>query len=150
MELTKTTHILLVFMCFYREYSRRKSISVRDIDAYLYYLNALLSRKTIYRDIQFLKRAGVIQIQYSQSLKAYIPLGETYVPSDGKFAAPELPGNRIQKQYMEKIIRLCTLVMQKDIWKNEDNALIAWYREHYPMLSDRTRQRDFDEIWRLR
>ena len=47
----------------------------------------------------------------------------------------------IQK-YLEKIRRLCTLMVQ--IEGAEDP--IAWYRTQYPGLSDRTRQRDFKEL----
>lgn len=40
---------------------------------------------------------------------------------------------------------LCTLMAQIE---EADNP-VAWYREHYPELTDRTRQRDFKELRKI-
>ena len=72
---------------------------------------------------------------YAKSRKAFVPTGLA-------FTQPDWPENQTQKRYLEKIRRLCTLMIQ--IEGAEDP--IAWYRTQYPGLSDRTRQRDFKEL----
>ena len=94
-----------------------------------------VSQKTAYRDIRLLKQAGVLQIRYSKSREAFVPTGLA-------FTEPEWPENQTQKRYLEKLRRLCTLMVQ--IEGAEDP--IAWYRTQSPGLSDRTRQRDFKEL----
>ena len=61
------------------------------------------------------------------------------------FTEPDWPENQTQRRYLEKIRRLCTLMVQ--IEEAEDP--VAWYRERYPGLSDRTRQRDFKELGKV-
>ncbi len=94
-----------------------------------------VSQKTAYRDIHLLRQAGVLQIRYSKRCEAF-------VPTSLKFARPEWPENQTQKMYLEKIRRLCTLMVEID---NAEDPIV-WYRTRYPDLSDRTRQRDFKEL----
>lgn len=128
MELTKTSRILSVFHLF--QYC--SEVSFREITDLL-----PVSEKTIYRDILLLKQAGVLYIRYSKKRKAFVLI-------DTQFHTPRFPENKTRKLYLEKIIRLCTLLVELD-WENPMN----WYREHYPKLSDRTRQRDFAELFKI-
>ena len=97
-----------------------------------------VSQKTAYRDIQTLKRAGVLQIRYSKRQEAFVPISL-------EFTEPAWPENQTRKRYLEKIRRLCTLMVRLE----EAEDPIAWYRGHYPGLSDRTRQRDFQELGKI-
>lgn len=138
MDRTRTERILKSFHIFYHS----KEVEVRVLtDAYT------VSRKTALRDVQFLKRAGLIQVKYSRKYKAFIPAGECFVPEDANWGQPEWPENQAQKRYMKKIIRLCTLMTQLVMYEVENP--IEWYRERYPKLSERTRQRDFLELEKI-
>ena len=122
-SITKTSRLLVVFHLF----RHCQEVSFKEITDML-----PVSEKTVYRDIQILKRAGVLQIRYSKRQEAF-------VPASLNFTEPDWPENQTQRRYLEKIRRLCTLMVQ--IEEAEDP--VAWYRERYPGLSDRTRQRDF-------
>jgi hypothetical protein len=89
------------------------------------------------RDILLLRQAGVINIRYSKKRRAFICI-------DLQFHEPQFPENKTRKLYLEKIIRLCTLMIEMD----GENP-VGWYRAHYPALSDRTRQRDFAERFKI-
>lgn len=108
-----------------------------------------VSKKTVYRDVKLLKRAGILQVYYSQKEKAYIPAdGDimhgscTTLNSEREFLSPILPEGKNQRFYMERIIRLCRIMVQV-IWDEIEDPL-GWYRRNYPQLSDRTCQRDFE------
>ena len=128
-SITKTSRLLVVFHLF-RHFHE---VSFKEITDML-----PVSEKTVYRDIQILKRAGVLQIRYSKRQEAF-------VPASLNFTEPDWPENQTQRRYLEKIRRLCTLMVQ--IEEAEDP--VAWYRERYPGLSDRTRQRDFKELGKV-
>lgn len=99
--------------------------------------------RTIIRDIRFLKEAGLIKAQYSKKERAYVPSdGGCFVPKE--FQPLKLPEKKNQRIYMEKIIRLCTLMT--DVVKAQEEDPLRWYREKYPQLSERTRQRDFETL----
>ncbi|MEM1485453.1 hypothetical protein V6615_11330 [Oscillospiraceae bacterium PP1C4] len=125
MEISKTLRILSVYHLFRycEEISYKEVIDLMPI-----------SSKTIYRDIRFLEQAGLLQPRYSKKRRAIIDLGGT--------GRPNFPSSKTQRRYFEKIIRLCTLM--RDLDGTADP--VAWYREHYPKLTDRTRQRDFEEL----
>ena len=125
-SITKTSRLLVVFHLF----RHCQEVSFKEITDM-----QKKKKKTVYRDIQILKRAGVLQIRYSKRQEAF-------VPASLNFTEPDWPENQTQRRYLEKIRRLCTLMVQ--IEGAEDP--IAWYRTQYPGLSDRTRQRDFKEL----
>lgn len=127
--ITKTSRLLVVFHLF----RHCQEVSFKEITDML-----PVSQKTAYRDIQLLKQAGVLQIRYSKSREAFVPISL-------EFIEPEWPENQTRKRYLEKIRRLCTLMVELE--SAEDP--IAWYREQYPGLSDRTRRRDFKELGKV-
>jgi len=124
--ITKTSRLLVVFHLF----RRCQEVSFQEITNML-----PVSQKTAYRDIRLLRQAGILQIRYSKSRAVF-------VPTSLQFTKADWPKNQTQKLYLEKIRRLCTLMVQ--IEGVEDP--IAWYRTRYPKLSDRTCQRDFKEL----
>lgn len=98
-----------------------------------------ISKKTIERDIMLLQQAGLLDIRYSVRAKAYVPAGGKGMVC---FRSPQFPQSAPQRQYMEKIIRLTTIMRLPD----EVADPLVWYREKYPELSSRTMQRDFAEL----
>ena len=142
MEDCKTNRRLRLFDLFYHY----REVEMIEITNYLTACNLMVSQRTIGRDIRFLKQAGLIRARDSKKYKAYEPL-ETekfFVPIGGNYYPPELPKERSKALYMEKIIRLCTLMTEMIIAEVEDP--IDWYRKKYKKLSDRTRQRDFKQL----
>ncbi|MDD3570606.1 MAG: HTH domain-containing protein [Lachnospiraceae bacterium] len=128
MELTKTSRILSIFHLF--RYC--SEVSFQEITELL-----PVSQKTVYRDILLLKQAGVLHIRYSKRRNAFVLM-------DTQFHEPRFPENKTHKLYLEKIIRLCTLMIELDV----ENP-VAWYRAHYPTISERTRQRDFAQLFKI-
>ena len=128
-SISKTSRLLVVFHLF----QHCREVSFKEITDML-----PISQKTAYRDIQTLKRAGALQIRYSKRQEAF-------VPNSLEFTEPEWPENQTRKRYLEKIRRLCTLMVRLE----ETEDPVAWYRERYPDLSDRTRQRDFKELSKI-
>lgn len=125
-SITKTTRLLVTFHLF----QHCQEVSFKEITDML-----PVSQKTAYRDIRLLKQAGVLQIRYSKRQEAFVPVSL-------EFTEPEWPENQTRKRYLEKIRRLCTLMVQLGAAENP----VAWYRAQYPELSERTRQRDFQEL----
>ena len=125
-SITKTTRLLVTFHLF----QHCQEVSFKEIIDML-----PICQKTAYRDIRLLKQAGVLQIRYSRSR-------ESFVPVTLEFAEPEWPENQKQQRYLERIRRLCTLMVRLGGAENP----LTWYRENYPTLSERTRQRDFQEL----
>lgn len=138
----KTNRLLMIFHVFY--YCQTASFgAIRE------YIPAdKASDRTIIRDIGFLKQAGLINAKYSQKNREYeCPDGVCMVPMDGNYQPLEWPEGRNQRVYMEKIIRLCTLMTGMVMKRVKDP--VEWYRERYPQLSERTRVRDFDVLWEV-
>lgn len=128
-SISKTTRLLVVFHLF----QHCREVSFKEITDML-----PVSQKTAYRDIRLLKQAGVLQIRYSRSREAFVPVTLA-------FAEPERPENRKQRRCLERLRRLCTLMVRLE----EAEDPVAWYRETYPDLSKRTRQRDFQELGKI-
>ena len=97
-----------------------------------------LSDKTFSRDIALLKRAGV-PIQFSGKRKAYVLRDEAgNESSKAPRRKPDYPEGRKERQYIEKIVRLTTM-MDEMAFEDCD----VWYRATFPNASKRTMQRDF-------
>lgn len=150
MNSSRTCRILCLFDIFY----------IGNIISFPYIMGNMkdygyqVSKKTIYRDVKLLKRAGILQVYYSQKEKAYIPADGDFMHGscvkftpEGNFFPPTLPENKAQRLYMERIIRLCRIMV--DVMREEIEDPIGWYRRNYPELSDRTRQRDFELLRRI-
>ncbi len=138
MRNTRTNRILYLYHIFY--YCQRVSFGmIRE-----YIPEGEVSKKTLFRYIKLLEDAGLIRLRYSKADRAYIPVDNFFVPRDGQFYPAKFPAKKSQRLYMEKIIRLCTLMSEMVMYEVENP--IAWYRKRYPELSDRTRQRDFKQL----
>lgn len=125
MKISKTSRILSIYHLFHY----CEEVSYKEVTDLI-----PVSPKTIFRDICLLKQAGLLYPRYSKKRRAFIDLMET--------GDPNFPVSKSQRLYLEKIIRLCTLMCELD---SADDP-VAWYRERYPKLTERTRQRDFKEL----
>lgn len=128
--LSKTSRILSIFhlFCYCQEVSFKEITDVLPI-----------SKKTIERDIALLQQAGLLDIRYSKRAKAYVPANGDHMDC---FLPPQYPESASHRQFMEKIIRLATIMR---MLKADDDP-VAWYKERFPELSSRTMQRDFAEL----
>lgn len=106
MVYTRTSRILCLFHLFYLAHT----LSLNDIREYIQ--GDEISKKTIFRYIKFLENAGLIRLMYSHVEKVYEPIYSDFVPQNGTFYPAKLPDKKSQRLYMEKIIRLCTLMIQ--------------------------------------
>ena len=129
MDISKTLRILTTYCLFHD----CEEVELREITDHI-----PVSKKTVLRDIHFLEQAGLIRSRFDHKLQAFIPQS-----TEG--AQPVFPENKTQRRYMERIIRLCRII--REIGCEEQP--IQWYRESFPGLSDRTRQRDFALLNRL-
>ncbi len=118
--ITKTQRILAIYHLF--RYC--SEVSMAEMKSMLSGCN-----KTFSRDIALLKKAGV-GIRYSVKRQAYVT-----VRCDG---VPNLPEGKADKRFLEKIIRLITVM---DEIPMEDCDI--WYMENIPGAAKRTMQRDF-------
>lgn len=123
MTVDKTKRILTIYCLF----NDCEEVEYREITDYI-----SVSKKTIQRDMHFLKQAGLIRYTFDRKAKAFIPQKAI----DTK---PIFPKNTVKRRYMERIIRLCRIITNID---GVDDP-IEWYNEQFPGLSARTRQRDF-------
>lgn len=133
--ISMTSRILSVYHLF----MNCEEVSVKEV------MNQLpeMSAKTFYRDIKLLKSAGVLKVRYSKKAEAYIPL--SIEPTE-----PDLPESRTKRLITEKIRRLCILMQELYEFDDEEKPLhIELYKELFPNVAVRTRQRDFAELAKL-
>lgn len=133
-ELTKTSRILSVYHLF---------LNCQEVSFQELRQQFEVSEKTSLRDIRLLERAGVLEARYDRNSRAFYPVSLEVQP----MAEEE---NQTRKKYLEKIRRLCILMARMAEEDNSDGMnKIALYREILPGISDRTRQRDFQELEKL-
>ena len=102
-----------------------------------------VSEKTSLRDIRLLERAGVLETRYDRNAKAFYPVSLELRP----MAEEE---NQTRRKYLERIRRLCLLMVRMAEEDGSDGMnKRELYRELFPDCSDRTRQRDFQELEKL-
>lgn len=99
-----------------------------------------VTQATAKRTISLLNRAGVLQSKYSRKANAYIPVSTEIV----EIALPE---SKSARDNIEKLRRLCTLMQELYEFDREVKPLhIEIYKSLFPNVSEKTRQRDFDEL----
>lgn len=134
MAITKLSRILSVYHLF---------LNCQEVSFQELRQQFEVSEKTSLRDIRLLERAGVLEARYDRNSRAFYPASLEVQP----MAEEE---NQTRKKYLEKIRRLCILMTRMAEEDNSDGMnKIALYREILPGISDRTRQRDFQELEKL-
>ena len=134
MAITKLSRILSVYHLF---------LNCQEVSFQELRQQFEVSEKTSLRDIRLLERAGVLEARYDRNSRAFYLVSLEVQP----MAEEE---NQTRKKYLEKIRRLCILMARMAEEDNSDGMnKIALYREILPGISDRTRQRDFQELEKL-
>ena len=134
MAITKLSRILSVYHLF---------LNCQEVSFQELRQQFEVSEKTSLRDIRLLERAGVLEARYDRNSRAFYPVSLEVQP----MAEEE---NQTRKKYLEKIRRLCILMARMAEEDHSDGMnKIALYREILPGISDRTRQRDFQELEKL-
>lgn len=141
--MSKTSRQLIIFHIFL------SSIVIEWED-----INSLIevSHKTILRDIQVLKKAGLINVIYSREEKGYIHIDEK---SHCPFLLPIFEDNKKENMQIDKLIRMATIMVglrghteepfYYDLAKNQETCS-SWYKKQFPEKSPRTMQRDFKQL----
>ena len=140
-EISKFSRQLMVFAKFHTAFG---GIELDDIKAIIPNMN----QRTLNRDLDDLKRAGLIDIAYNRKEKSYIR------KSGGRFHCPYLPiqytANTARNMHLEKLIRLVKFMDwtldNTEPSKEDYNGL---YKTKFPRLSERTRKRDVQELEKI-
>ena len=98
-----------------------------------------VSAKTAQRDMELLRRAGVLRVRFDKKRIAYVPASFKLEPM-----AEEK--NETRRQYLAKIRRICVFMAELE---GCDGSPITLYRSLFPSLTARTRQRDFAALKEL-
>jgi predicted DNA-binding transcriptional regulator YafY len=132
--------ILHIFLC-------SRIIEITEITSLI-----KVSNKTILRDIRELQNAGLLNIKFSKKEKGYI-----HIDDDNRcpFTRPISSDSKSKKLLFDKLIRLATIMIglrghtelpyYDNQFKNQETCG-NWYRKRFPNVSDRTMQRDFEEL----
>jgi len=133
-QITKTSRILSVYHLF---------LHCQEISYQEFALNFGVSQRTALRDIRLLQQAGVLEARWDRARQAFVPVTLEPFPM-------EVQKNKTRQKYLEKLRRLCIL-MRRMGWEDYENGTnkVELYRELFPGIPDRTRQRDFKELEQL-
>lgn len=131
---TKTSRVLSVYHLF----RTCQEVSFEELRQQLG-----ASERTFLRDIRLLERVGVLKVRYGREYRAFYPVSLELRPM-----AEE--DNLTRRKYLEKLRRLCLLMgrmAEEAEWS--DTGKVELYRGLFPEQSDRTRQRDYQELEKL-
>lgn len=133
-QITKTSRILSVYHLF---------LHCEEVSFQEFTLNFGVSQRTALRDIRLLQQAGVLEVRWDRMRKAFVPVTLEPFPSEEQ-------ENKTRQKYLEKLRRLCIL-MRRMSWEDDEDGMnkVELYRELFPNIPDRTRQRDFKELEQL-
>jgi predicted DNA-binding transcriptional regulator YafY len=91
------------------------------------------SKKTFERDCNVLRKIGV-EIKYSKTLKGYKSNAR-----DCALSVPECE-NKAELRFLQRLVRLL------DAMFSLDEDVSGWYKDYYPAVTPRTRQRDLETL----
>lgn len=131
---TKTSRVLSVYHLF---------LHCQEVSYQEFTLNFGVSQRTALRDIRLLQQAGVLEARWDRARQAFVPVTLEPFPM-------EVQENKTRQKYLEKLRRLCIL-MRRMSWEDYEDGMnkVELYRELFPNIPDRTRQRDFKELEQL-
>ena len=139
--LSKFTRQLLIFAKFYTSLG---GIEFRDLEEVI----AGLTKRTLNRDIDDLKRAGLIDVYYDRGKKSYVN------KSGLRYFCPYLPvqytANAARNMHLDKLIRLVKFIEWTfdNVQPSKENYT-SWYKTAFPVLSERTMKRDVQELEKI-
>lgn len=130
-KISRTARILSIYHLFIH----CNEVSIKEITDQMPEVSPITAK----RDIALLNSAGVLQSRYSRKADAYIPMGTEIVEIT-------LPENPKVRENVEKLRRLCTLMQELYEFMSEKPLHIEIYKKLFPNVSDKTRQRDFNDL----
>ena len=140
-EISKFSRQLMVFAKFYTAIG---GIDLDDIKAIIPNIN----QRTLNRDLDDLKRAGLIDIAYNRKEKSYIRKsgGRFYCP----YSSVQYTANAARNKHLDKLIRLAKF-MEWMLYNTEPSkeSYTGWYKKEFPSLSERTMKRDVQELEKI-
>ena len=131
-------------MVFAKFYTAIGGIELDDIKAIIPNMN----QRTLNRDLDDLKCAGLIEIAYNRKEKSYIR------KSGGRFYCPYLSvqytANIARSKHLDKLIRLVKFMeWMLDNAGASKVSYTSWYKKEFPSLSERTMKRDVQELEKI-
>ena len=140
-EISKFSRQLMVFAKFHTAFG---GIELDDIKAIIPNMN----QRTLNRDLDDLKCAGLIEIAYNRKEKSYIR------KSGGRFYCPYLSvqytANIARSKHLDKLIRLVKFMeWMLDNAGASKVSYTSWYKKEFPSLSERTMKRDVQELEKI-
>lgn len=145
-SISKTSRILAIYHLFLT----CQEVSYKELADQLG-----IGKKMASRDISLLQNAGILKVRYDRNAQAFIPVNlDTF--------SVEPQESKQKQKYMEKLQRCCILMrrIQEEfgpgdrlpywpLWVRGTMSKIDYYQKILPGVSDRTRQRDFQELEKL-
>jgi len=118
-------------------------LNCQEVSLQEFSLNFGVGHRTALRDVRLLRQAGVLRARYDRAAQAFLPVSLEPFPMEEQ-------QNKTRQKYLEKLRRLCVL-MRRMAEEDDSDGMnkIDLYRETLPGVSDRTRQRDFQELEKL-
>ena len=139
--LNKFSRQLMVFAKFYTAFG---GIDLDDIKAIIPNIN----QRMLNRDLDDLKRAGLIDIAHNRKEKSYIRKsgGRFYCP----YSSVQYTANAARNMHLDKLIRLAKF-MEWMLYNTEPSkeSYTGWYKKEFPSLSERTMKRDVQELEKI-
>ena len=133
-DISKISRLLSVYHLF---------LYCKEVSLQEFFLSFGVGQRTAVRDIRLLRQAGVLKARYDRTAQAFLPVSLELFPMEEQ-------ENRTRQRYLEKLRRLCVLMRRMTEEAGGDGmSKTGLYREIFPGISDRTRQRDFKELEKL-
>ena len=140
-EISKFSRQLMVFAKFHTAFG---GIELDDIKAIIPNMN----QRTLNRDLDDLKCAGLIDIAYNRKEKSYIRKsgGHFYCP----YLSVQYTANIARNKHLDKLIRHVKFMeWALDNTEPSQESYTGWYKKEYPGLSERTMKRDVQELEKI-
>ena len=131
-DISKISRLLSVYHLF---------LYCKEVSLQEFSLSFGVGQRTAVRDIRLLRQAGVLKARYDRTAQAFLPVSLELFPMEEQ-------ENRTRQKYLERLRRLCVL-MRRMTEESGGISKVDLYREVFPGISDRTRQRDFKELEKL-
>ena len=132
-RVNKTSRVLSVYHLF---------LYCKEVSLQEFSLSFGVGRRTTVRDIRLLRPAGVLKARFDRTAQAFLPVSLELFPMEEQ-------ENATRQKYLARLRRLCILMRRMIDESGDGMDKNSLYRESFPGVSDRTRQRDFKELEKL-
>ena len=132
-DISKTSRVLSVYHLF---------LYCKEVSLQEFSLSFGVGQRTAVRDIRLLRPAGVLKARFDRTAQAFLPVSLELFPIEEQ-------ENATRQKYLARLRRLCILMRRMIDESGDGMDKNSLYRESFPGVSDRTRQRDFKELEKL-